>query len=333
MRIIFKNVGQGDSIILQWKKEGKKNIGIVDCKKVYPYNPVLDYIKSKDVDSINFMILTHPHYDHFSGFRELLNYCGNNEIPIENFLLTCYQDIVYLKSAVKSSKASSELVKMLIKLRELRRDKNIIKHLTHFNSDIKNIHLNDKIRIEPLAPTTTELEFFLERKLSLAEENQDSQPHGNWLSTILKVAGNDWYILLTSDVEQSVLKKIGHNMEERLATSLILCQAPHHGSLKNHSSEFWRSLDRRKAKVAISVGKNSYDHPDEKVIEKFDDYNYEIYSTNRVGALENESLKRDHRSDLLLNNIGIHDSKKEMKKNGSQDLEFLIENGIAKFVN
>lgn len=333
MKIIFKNVGQGDSIILKWSYNGTKQIGIIDCKKISPYNPTLDYLKSIDINNIKFMILSHPHYDHFSGYRELLKYCDENNIAIENFLLTCYQDVVYLKTAVKSPKARTELAKLLHKIRQLRRDKDVIKHLTHLNSDTKELFLDHEINLETIAPSTTELEYFLEKKLSLTEENQDSQPHGNWLSTILKIKGSDWYVLLTSDVELSVIKRLGHQKKEKLDSKLILCQAPHHGSSKNHSSEFWRNLDKREAKVAFSVGKNSYGHPDEKVVNKFKDYNYEIFSTNRVGSLKNDAFRKDSLKEDLLINIGIHDSKAELTGNGSKDLEFVIENRIASFVN
>ncbi|GAA5522330.1 hypothetical protein LQ318_11320 [Aliifodinibius salicampi] len=332
MRIIFKNVGQGDSIILEWQdQKEEKKIGIVDCKKDSSFNPVLDHIKTSNTSSISFMILSHPHYDHFSGFRELLDYCESNKITIERFLLTCYQDVVYLKSALKSPRSLNELGKLLAKVKEFRWNKNIIKHLTYLDSDTKILHLNDEITLETLSPSTDELEFFANKKFSASEENQDSQPFGNWLSTILKLKGDDWLVLLTSDAEQSAIKRVGHEHEnDKLASNLILCQAPHHGSLKNHSSEFWRKLKKREPKVAFSVGKNSYNHPNKKVIKKFQDYSYEVFATNRVGGLKNESLDNDNIPDRLLMNIGIYDSQEQRNKVNSQDLVFNITNGLAK---
>lgn len=332
MRVIFKNVGQGDSIILKWIHQGVNKIGIIDCNKFSSYNPTLEYIRSESVEKISFIVISHPHYDHYSGFRELLQYCEDEDIHIDNFLITCYQDIVYLKSAVKSARASNELAHLLKKVHVLRREKELIKHLWHLNSDTKILKLNAEINFETLAPTTSELEYFVEKKYSDAEENQDSQPFGNWLSTIIKIYGNNWYMLFTSDAEQSVIKKIGHEKKDKLDSNLILCQAPHHGSLKNHSSEFWRNLERKNPKVVFSVGKNPYGHPNKKVVQKFEDYRYEIYSTNKVGALSGQIKRENEVTEKLLQNIGIVDSQKEIQSIGSKDLHFEIVDGSAKYI-
>lgn len=71
MRITFKDVGQGDSIILEWDKDGKKKIGIIDCNKYFGANPVLSYIKNPEnkVEEIEFLILSHPHHDHFLDLK------------------------------------------------------------------------------------------------------------------------------------------------------------------------------------------------------------------------------------------------------------------------
>lgn len=327
MRIIFKNVGQGDSIILHWPTEIDSDIGIIDCAKINGLNPVLEHLKVLEVESIKFLILSHPHYDHFSGYLELLNYCENEGVVIENFSLTCYQDIVYLKTAVKSARATSELAKLLLKIRALR-EKGLIRHIIHLNSDTKVLKLNSDINIETLSPTTDEMEAFAQKKYSASEENQDSQPYGNWLSTVLKIYSNNWYILLTSDVEKSVIKRIGHDQKDIFnQNNLILGQAPHHGSLNNHSSEFWRNLKRKDPKIAISVGDNSYGHPSPKVLKKFEDYKYEIYSTNKVGGLLNKNIPEKKESEVLLHNIDIYDSAKELQN----DLVFRISSGIAKF--
>lgn len=99
VKVTFKNVGQGDSILLEWNQDDEDKIAIIDCNRYLNNNPVLDYIKLKEYREINFMILSHPHLDHFSGFVELLNYCKNNNIKIRRFLHTAQTTPDYLKAA------------------------------------------------------------------------------------------------------------------------------------------------------------------------------------------------------------------------------------------
>ncbi len=75
VEIVFKNVGQGDSIILEWEssEEGTKKIAIIDCNLNKNENPVLQHLIELNLHEIEFVILSHPHEDHFSGFHELLS--------------------------------------------------------------------------------------------------------------------------------------------------------------------------------------------------------------------------------------------------------------------
>ena len=41
MKITFKDVGQGDSIIIEWLDDDKRRVGIIDCKKKGRFNPVI----------------------------------------------------------------------------------------------------------------------------------------------------------------------------------------------------------------------------------------------------------------------------------------------------
>ena len=80
MYITFKNVGHGDSIIIEWdviEKDKKKvtKLFIIDCKKVERKNPVISYLKKCVNPQIEYLIISHPHNDHYSGMLELMQYC------------------------------------------------------------------------------------------------------------------------------------------------------------------------------------------------------------------------------------------------------------------
>ena len=57
----------------------------------------------------------------------------------------------------------------------------------------------------------------------------------------------------------------------------------HHGSATSTNSEF---LDRVNPMIAaITVGKNNFGHPSQKVIERLEDKNIKIYRTDEDGTI------------------------------------------------
>ncbi|HEV8506975.1 MAG TPA: hypothetical protein VGQ53_16305 [Chitinophagaceae bacterium] len=75
MKITFKDVGQGDSILLEWVDvAGVRKVGIIDCKLKGKANPVIRHIDQNKYEQIEFIILSHPHEDHYSGLLQLLEY-------------------------------------------------------------------------------------------------------------------------------------------------------------------------------------------------------------------------------------------------------------------
>ena len=88
MKITFKDVGHGDTIVCQWTSDGKNKIGIIDCNKKRRRNPLIDFLKVTNIESIEFVIISHPHRDHFSGIEDLLAYCRDKNLNIKYFAHT-----------------------------------------------------------------------------------------------------------------------------------------------------------------------------------------------------------------------------------------------------
>jgi beta-lactamase superfamily II metal-dependent hydrolase len=88
MKVTFKNVGQGDSVIIEWEENQTNKIILIDCNKINGTNPVLNYLKKTKITSIHCLVLSHPHIDHFRGMLELLIYCEQEDVLIERFAHT-----------------------------------------------------------------------------------------------------------------------------------------------------------------------------------------------------------------------------------------------------
>ncbi len=110
LKVIFKDVGQGDSIIIEWQNDDEEDkIGIIDSNQ-HNGNPVLDYIKQRKTKEIEFIVLSHPHSDHFSGLLEILEYCKENLIEINNFIHTCKTHKSFIKSCTITSYHRLQLI-------------------------------------------------------------------------------------------------------------------------------------------------------------------------------------------------------------------------------
>ncbi len=75
----YIDVGQGDSILL----ESNGDFVLIDAGEAEYGNTVCDYLKSRNVSSLDYVIVTHPHSDHCGGMLEVLN-----TFETENFITT-----------------------------------------------------------------------------------------------------------------------------------------------------------------------------------------------------------------------------------------------------
>lgn len=321
VKITFKNVGQGDSIILEWNSNEIIKFGIIDCNLFQNSNPVLDHLIAQDVKEIEFIILSHPHLDHFSGFFEFLTYCRNNNILIKKFLHTSLVTPDYLKIASRSIVAEKKLLRLFNLLKEMRQNEELNVYSIDANPDIK-IPLDDEFILEILAPSAIEIDKYVEGvQYPFDEEEGPNNPNANWLATVLKIYNDNFSVILTSDVESSVLTRLGKRKYLRLGKDKIaLAQIPHHGSKGNLNKTFWRMRKRNKiTPVVISVGNNGYDHPSDDVLDFFNRLsNYQIERTDDIEI----SSKKVKKISAILNMV----SRRERSKNWLGDKTFVLSN-------
>jgi competence protein ComEC len=331
VKITFKNVGQGDSIIIEWSSNGTPKTGIIDCNLYQGTNPVLKHLIKNNTTEIEFLILSHPHLDHFSGFIDLLEYCRSNKIIINRFLHTSESTPDYLKTASRSKAAAKELSKLFMLLKEMRNNNELEVHSINDNPFLI-IPLGNEFKMRVLAPSAIEIDKYIKGvKYPFDEEESTSNPNANWLATVLKIYNDFGSIILTSDVETSVLSRIGNKKKGRIGNDKILIgQAPHHGSKGNLNKVFW-SLRKRHlvTPIVISVGKNTYNHPSNEVIGLFNRLpNYEVIRTD-------DSKTKFKISDKSLNISNILDIISDEKptsidKISNGDKTFVVTNSTFK---
>lgn len=117
-------------------------------------------------------------------------------------------------------------------------------------------------------------------KLDVLWPQKDTEAEDNALSLVVKLTYGDFEALFTGDVEGTGLYGL---MADRDALSADILKIPHHGSKNSYDEEFYHAVDPDA--VVISVGKNSYGHPDDRVVSYFERRHRKVYRTDVVGAV------------------------------------------------
>jgi beta-lactamase superfamily II metal-dependent hydrolase len=323
IHLTFKNVGQGDSIILEWNDKDIAKICIIDCKLYHDKNPVLDYLIEKKYKTIDYLILSHPHLDHFSGFLQIIEYCNSNSIKILYFLHTCIQVPTFLKTASKSAEAERELQKLFLSLHKNNQNHSFKVATIQGDAPNSSIPITKEISLKILSPTLHEFDLYTENAhYPFNEEESLDNPKANWLSTIIKIESANWYILLTSDADKASLIRIDKHETNELDKMLVLGQIPHHGSISNHNNTFWKIRKRLdKTAMVVSSGQNSYNHPSTPVLDFFKKNNFIIYSTSEDSIISNKLIKEIRET---LDIYSYAEPKENSSLNGDQKFQFHV---------
>lgn len=235
LNAFFFDVNQGDSSFVSYK-----NISIlIDTgEEKYSHN-VVDFLKSKKLKSIDYVILSHDHSDHVSGFKNIIK-----NFKIKNIILP----------DVMRNETFNE-IKLLTKNSNTK---------LHYIKSPKTLKLLDNFS----------LKFF---------NNFDEVPEEfNDTSLVFKLSVNDFDILYTGDVEEYGQLKL---MNSNLKSEVI--KVPHHGAFNNDKNNVEKFLTKVSPLISvISVGNNSYGHPNKNTLSLLENLKSKILRTDEMGTIQ-----------------------------------------------
>ncbi|MFC1710120.1 ComEC/Rec2 family competence protein [Patescibacteria group bacterium] len=253
LKLVACDVGQGDAILAIYGKtqfliDGGPNDDVLSC--LSKYMPFWDR-------NIELVVLTHPDSDHLKGLIEVFERYEVN-LFLTNSLDPGSQEFKVLEKVVGGTN-------------------------THVIPPKEGMVIgNSKMHLEVVYPTEAIQEQYLTKK----EEDNSSKVLGtttssrktNDFSIVSNLESGNFKALLTGDITPGV-------MDEVLATGKIgkvdYIKIPHHGSKNGLTEEL---LDKTMPKVAIiSVGKNSWGHPNKEILEMLEKYNIEVLRTDEMG--------------------------------------------------
>jgi competence protein ComEC len=263
---VFCNVGQGDAIYMKFP-DGKDML--IDGG---PNEKVLTCIGSHMAfwdRTIELMVLTHPHQDHFNGLREVLNRYTVKHIilpPIDNHESESFHEFirqVKQEGAIIQNLYAGDSIELPIQTHT-----SVTQHKIVFRS-----LWPDKKWVANNASTVLNMP-----SLAVSTAYNDL----NDFSQVLLFTYGDFDILLTGDAEADIL----NNMSDRgmLSKQVEVLKVPHQGNKRALTDELTALIKPRLA--VIMVGKNSYGHPDQGTIELLKKHGSLVKRTDTDGEVE-----------------------------------------------
>ncbi|HNW43653.1 MAG TPA: ComEC/Rec2 family competence protein [Elusimicrobiales bacterium] len=225
LNVYFVNVGQGDAVYIELP--GGRN-ALIDGGP--SGKPIYDFLKAKGVTSIDHVVLTHPHMDHFRGLRKVFT-----ALNVKNFYDT--------RAENKEAAGDNELRKLAAA------EPGCITRFPRAGEDLAwDPQVAVKVVSSCSSPVTT-------------RNNVET----NNCSLVLRLFYNGNGLLFMGDAESAVEDALLKNFKPELAASIL--KVAHHGSRYTSTAAF---LKRVQPKYAfISVGRdNVYGHPHKEALDR-----------------------------------------------------------------
>jgi len=276
------DVGHGDSLLIE-SPSGK--IGIVDCNKKGESIPLLEFIQQCKKDEIEFICLTHPHSDHYSGMLELLEFCTSNNIKIKNFF-EVGSSPKELDIEFEPQEQADYFAKLFTTIYKLAENN---KFTLYACTAGRLLMQENNFSVRALAPNSLTIKKVLKKKFIQPEKQLNH--FLNRLSIILLVKDCGSAVLLLADAESGQQKQI-------LSTSITkakinLFKISHHGSKQGYCEDLIeRSHVRKNSYAAISTG-CLYGTPSHEVITSLSSLKIKTYSTNYVDFGSTPNIEED----------------------------------------
>lgn len=100
-------------------------------------------------------------------------------------------------------------------------------------------------------------------------------------SPIIKFVFKEFSVLLPGDIDEAEEQKLVETLGGKLSARVL--KVAHHGSDLATSDVFMKAVGPEVA--VISVGKNDYGHPSDRVIKRLERYGVPVYRTDRFGNI------------------------------------------------
>lgn len=252
LSVTFISVGQGDATLINFP--GGKTM-LVDAGGFYGGTfdtgkcVVSPYLLHERIRKVDYLVLTHPEFDHYGGFEYILN---NYEVG--EFWIT------------ERGNTSVNIQHLLT----LAKDRGV--PIAIISGDTPNLKING-----------TEIDFFHPQPSSHINNDEPyiSPENVNNSSLVFRITYGDFSLLMTGDIEEeteSYLVSKGENLHSSILKS------PHHGSSTSSTPAFL-SVVGPKVVVIMCGDKNRFGFPGDDTLKRYEDSGVVVFRTDVDGAI------------------------------------------------
>ena len=236
LNVYYVNVGQGDAIYIELPNGHNALIDGGPSSK-----PIMDFLKSKNVKTIDHVVLTHPHSDHYTGLKKVFA-----AYDVKNYYDTRMENV--------SAKGDNNL-------RELAAAEPGC--TTHYPEPGESLNWDSRVTVKVMNSCTEPTQ---------GKNNDDI----NNCSLVLRLYYNGTGLLFMGDAEAAIENAMMRIFKSGLESYAL--KVGHHGSRYSSTDKF---LARVKPKVAIiSVGvDNVYGHPHKEALDRLTAAGAKIFMT------------------------------------------------------
>jgi competence protein ComEC len=211
LRVTFLDVGQGESSVIEFPKG---EVMLIDGGKAEPdmgRMVVAPYLWSKGIKRIRYLVLSHPHPDHYGGLMYIIDNFKVDEIWLNG------------RKTEEAEKFFTKIVERKVPYRILKRG---------------NLLESRDYRIYVLHP----YDVFYAGSLRGDFSNQNND------SLVLKIQYNDISVLFTGDIETEAEENLIH-LGKWLRSDII--KVPHHGGRTSSTEEFLQMVRPKVAVISV----------------------------------------------------------------------------------
>lgn len=249
----FIDVGQGDATFLRFPDNTTM---LIDAGPTYTAvcNYLEDIFMQEDINKIDYFVLTHQDADHVGGAVGIFD-----KFDIVNF----YRPMVYSTYEVETFGNKENFTQSNTKAYN---DAIISAYQEKCNIEYNFEGVswgNDDYKVQFLSP------------------NEIKYSSSNAYSPIIRVEYSSKVFLFTGDAEVESEQEVIDKFPKLLDADIL--KVAHHGSKNGTSAKFLQYVTPEYA--IISVGKNSYNHPNEETLARLSEVGSKVYLTLQSGSI------------------------------------------------
>lgn len=250
LEVHYIDVGQGDCSLIIF---GDTTI-LVDAGEKEMGERVVKYLNSLGITQLDYIVATHPHSDHIGGLPTVIK-----EIEVSKIIAP------RITEAMTPTTKTYENFIVALKNKALKltaAKSGDIYTLDYNQTDVASN--NKTAQMEIISPIYPDYELYNDL---------------NDFSVVFKLTYKDTTFLFTGDASKPAEKDI---LANNIDISSNVLKIPHHGSSSSSTSNFVTAVD---AEIGIiQCGKdNSYNHPNDKIVERYENGNTILYRNDLNG--------------------------------------------------